>query len=91
MALNAALEGELGELHKQLTDRLKTHIRDPKCDPRYIQMAIKFLADNKIYQNAEPGNDISELSKDLQKRKKRFNKENITDIATAQAKKEAEG
>ena len=91
MSENAAQEGELGKLHAAIAQRLRVHVADVECDPRYLQMAIKFLADNKIYQNAAPGNDISELDKDLKHRKKRFGKENITDIATEMAKKEAIG
>ena len=97
MSQNAAMEGELGSLHSilcriykmQLTDEDGNPIKE--IDPRILGHINKFLADNKIYQNAEPGNDISELDVDLRKRKKRFGKENITDIATAAAKKEAIG
>ena len=97
MSVNAAQEGELGALHSiicrvyrgQLLDKDGNVRKD--VDPRILGHINKFLADNKIYQNAEPGNDISELDADLRKRKKRFGKENITDIATAQAQKEALG
>lgn len=97
MSVNAAQEGELGSLHsflcrvykQQLVDEDGNLLKD--VDPRILGHINKFLADNKIYQNAEPGNEISELDKDLKKRKQRFGKENITDIATEQAKKEAKG
>ena len=97
MAKNAAMEGELGSLHSILCKIYKGQLVDEdgelkaEIDPRILGHINKFLADNKIMQTAEPGNDISELDKDLRKRKKRFGKENITDIATEMAKKEAIG
>lgn len=97
MSVNAAQEGELGGLHSVICKVYRLNLCDENgepikdVDPRILGHVNKFLADNKIYQNAEPGNDISELDTDLKKRKKRFGKENITDIATAQAKKEAIG
>ncbi|MCP3681212.1 MAG: hypothetical protein GY861_00845 [bacterium] len=97
MSQNAAMEGELGSLHSLLCGAYRKLLVDEdgvllkEIDPRVLGHINKFLADNKIHQNAEPGNDISELSQDLQKRKKRFGKENITDIATEMAKKEALG
>ena len=95
MSKNAAGEGELGELHSILCQiyraQLTTASGKPKknIDPRILGHINKFLSDNRISQNAEPGNDISELDKDLKMRKKRFGKENITDIATKLAKEEA--
>lgn len=97
MSHNAAMEGELGTLHSLLCKLYKSKLVDKKgkllkeVDPRILGHINKFLADNKIYQNAEPGNDISELDKDLRKRKQRFQKDNITDIAIERAKKEAMG
>ena len=97
MSQNAAMEGELGALHSLLCGAYRTLLVDKKgkllkeIDPRVLGHINKFLADNKIHQNAEPGNDISELDKDLKKRKQRFGKENITDIATELAKREAIG
>lgn len=97
MSQNAAMEGELGSLHSILCKVYRGQLVDAdgnlreEIDPRVLGHINKFLSDNKIHQNAEPGNDISELDKDLRKRKKRFGQENITDIATAQAQKEAIG
>lgn len=97
MSVNAAHEGELGSLHSilckiyrsQLVDESGNILKD--IDPRVLGHINKFLADNKIHQVAAAGSDISELDKDIQKRKKRFGKENITDIATQAAKREALG
>ncbi len=96
MAKNAALEGELGELHSLVCKAYKEALIDPETgtlrkavDPRMLSNINKFLADNKIYQIPEPGSDISELDKGLRERKKRFGEENITDLATALALKEA--
>ncbi len=97
MSQNAAMEGELGSLHSLLCGAYRKLLVDEEgnlleeIDPRILGHINKFLNDNKISQNAEPGNDISELDKDLRKRKQRFGKENITDIATEMAKKEALG
>lgn len=91
------MEGELGSLHSILCQIYRNQLVDAdgnpltEIDPRVLGHINKFLADNRISQNAEPGNDISELDVDLRKRKKRFGKENITDIATEMAKKEAIG
>jgi len=97
MSVNAAQEGELGSLHSILCRVYRDQLVDKngellkEIDPRILGHINKFLADNKIHQNAEPGNDISELDKDLRKRKTRFGEENITNIATELAKKEARG
>ena len=97
MSQNAALEGDLGSLHSLLCGAYRRLLVDEKGEPRLeIDARVlghinKFLADNKIKQVAAPGNDISELDADLKKRKKRFGKENVVDIATKQAKKEAIG
>ena len=91
------MEGDLGSLHSLICGAYRQLLVDEngellkEIDPRVLGHINKFLADNKISQNAEPGNDISELDKDLRKRKQRFGKENITDIATELAKKEAIG
>lgn len=97
MSQNAAMEGELGKLHSLLCRAYRGFLVDQdgnpveQVDTRVLGHLNKFLADNKISQNAEPGNDISELDADLRKRKQRFGQENITDIATEMAKKEALG
>ncbi len=97
MSQNAAMEGELGILHSLLCGAYRKLLVDEdgelleEIDPRVLGHINKFLADNKIHQVAAPGNDISELDVDLKKRKQRFGKENITDIATEMAKKEAIG
>jgi hypothetical protein len=91
------MEGDLGSLHSLLCAAYRRLLVDEEGEPRteidarVLGHINKFLADNKIKQIAEPGNDISELDMDLQKRKKRFGKDNITDIATERAKKEAIG
>lgn len=81
MSTGAATEITLGELHVAIAKRLKTHIEDIECDPRYVQMAIKFLSDNNITCVIDKSNEIGELDKTLQARRKRFG-ENITDIAS---------
>ncbi len=97
MSQNAAMEGELGSLHSLLCGAYRKLLVDEEgnlldeIDPRVLGHINKFLNDNKIHQVAAPGNDISELDVDLKKRKQRFGKENITDIATEMAKKEAIG
>lgn len=97
MSQNAAMEGDLGSLHSLLCGAYRKLLVDEdgtprdEIDARVLGHINKFLADNKIRQIAEPGNEISELDQDLRKRKRRFGKENIIDIATAQANKEAIG
>jgi len=91
MAKNAAKEEELGTLHSLLSKQLRIKLGAKNCDPRYFQIATKFLNDNKIYQIPDLTNELGELDKDLQKRKRRFGTENITELATERAKKEAEG
>jgi hypothetical protein len=76
---------ELGELHKAIAKRLKLHVNDVESDPRYVQMAIKFLNDNKIYCVPSESNELGELDKALEKRKQRFGG-NIVDIAERTAK-----
>ena len=97
MSENAAMEGDLGSLHSLICGAYRKLLVGEdgellkEIDPRVLGHINKFLADNKIHQNAAPGNDISELDTDLKKRKQRFGKENIADIATERAKKEAIG
>ena len=76
----ATKESILGEMHKAIAKRLKIHIDDLESDPRYVQMAIKFLADNKIFCVPNETNEIGELDKSLQKRKNRFGG-NVVDMA----------
>jgi hypothetical protein len=91
MAKNAAGEGTLGLMHSLLATKISGKLAEEDCDPRWAQIAVKFLNDNNIYQIKEIGNEMDELEKDLTKRKRRFNTENITDLATELAKKEAMG
>lgn len=89
--MGAALEARMAEMHNKTAERLIKEIENPDSDPRYVQMAIKFLADNNVKMVAEVSNELGELDKHLQARKKRFGDipENgpgsITDIATKQA------
>lgn len=78
-------ESTMGTLHIKVSTRLTNEVKNKDSDPRYVQMAIKFLSDNKIYMTPEINNELGELDKHLQAKKKRFNNENITDIATKQA------
>lgn len=80
MVDTATKDTVLGDLHTLIAKRLRVHVEDVESDPRYIQMAIKFLADNKIYCVPSETNEIGELDKSLQKRKQRFGL-NIVDIA----------
>jgi hypothetical protein len=91
MAGTSAHENELGIVHKLLTERLTAELKKKKCDVKWIQAATKFLHDNKVYQIKDVGDGLDELDKSLSQRKQRFGKENITDIATELAKKEAVG
>lgn len=86
MVDTAAKDTILGDLHTKIAKRLKIHVDDLESDPRYIQMAIKFLSDNKIYCVPSETNEIGELDKALEKRKQRFGG-NVVDIAerTAEA------
>jgi len=85
MSTGAATEVTLGELHAAIAKRLKTHVEDIESDPRYLQMAIKFVSDNKITCVIDERNDVGELDKSLQKRKQRKFGSNVTDIATKMA------
>jgi hypothetical protein len=75
----------LGELHKAIAQRLKLHVNDVESDPRYVQMAIKFLNDNGIHCVPTETNEIGELDKALEKRKQRFGG-NVVDIAEKTAR-----
>jgi len=89
MSTGAATEVTLGELHAAIARRLREHVEDIESDPRYLQMAIKFVSDNKITCVIAERNDIGELDKSLARRKQRkfgtTSGENITDIATHMA------
>ena len=75
----------LGGLHEKIAERLLAHINDPESDPRYVQMAIKFLSDNKIYCVPSETNELGELDKSLERRKQRFGG-NVVDIAERTAR-----
>jgi len=81
MSTGAATEITLGELHAAIAKRLRTHIDDLESDPRYVQMAIKFLNDNKITCIIDQSNELGALDKSLERRKRRFGG-NVTDIAS---------
>lgn len=89
--MSATPEETMAHIHQMTADRLILEIENPKCDPRYIQMAIKFLNDNSMKMVPEVGNELGELDKHLQNKKKRFGNPpetgpgSITDIATKQA------
>lgn len=89
--MGATSEAMMAEIHKMTAERLIREIQNPECDPRYVQMAIKFLSDNKMTMVPEVSNELGELDKHLQKKKKRFGNApesgpgSITDIATKQA------
>jgi len=86
MAKGAASEQTMGTMHTNVVTRLNNEISNPESDPRYVQMAIKMLSDNKIFMNPTISNELGELDKHLQKRKKRrFGVDNIADFATKQA------
>jgi len=85
MSTGAATEVTLGELHAGIARRLKIHVDDLESDPRYIQMAIKFVSDNKITCVMDERNELGALDKSLQKREKRKFGSNVTDIATKMA------
>ena len=84
MTVKATPEKAMGELHLEVSERLKGEVKNKECDPRFVGMAIKFLADNKVTMIPEVSTALDELDRNLQKRKKRF-KGNITDFATKQA------
>ena len=95
MSTGAATEVTLGELHAAIARRLKIHMDDVECDPRYIQMAIKFVSDNHITCVVDERNELGALDKSLKRREQRkfgtVGKENITDIATKMAKEAING
>jgi hypothetical protein len=86
MSTGAATEVTLGELHAAIARRLKKHVDDVECDPRYMQMAIKFVSDNKITCVVDDRNELGALDKSLERREKRKFGKGITDIATKMAK-----
>ncbi len=88
MTVGAATEITLGELHSAIAGRLKMHVDDVDSDPRYVQMAIKFCADNKIVVVPNQTNAVGELTTALKNREKRIFKDNVTDLATAVAEKQ---
>ena len=89
MSTGAATEITLGELHAAIAKRLRAHVDDVECDPRYLQMAIKFVSDNHITCVVDERNELGALDKSLERRQKRkfgtTGSENITDIATKMA------
>jgi len=91
VSTGAATEITLGELHAAIAKRLRAHVDDVECDPRYLQMAIKFVSDNHITCVVDERNELGALDKSLERRKQRKfgsekGTENITDIATKMAK-----
>lgn len=82
----ATKEKVMGDLHIAVSNRLHREIADVESDPRYVGMAIKFLADNKVSMIKEVGNELDELDKQLQKRQQRFKQVGIADIAEQRAK-----
>ena len=89
--MGATPESIMAEMHTKTANRLLKEIANPDSDPRYVQMAIKFLSDNKVTMVPEISNELGELDKHLQNKKKRFGTPpesgpgSITDIATRQA------
>lgn len=81
----ATKETVMGDLHVEVSTRLSKEIKNSDSDPRFVGMAIKFLADNKVTMLIEVGNELGELDKHLQAKKKRFGKSNVVDIATKAA------
>jgi len=89
MSQSAATEQALGELHTAIAHRITTEINKDEIDPRFIQAGIKFLSDNKITCVAHKSNALGELERNLNRRKTRFGKAHITDLATKRAKEQA--
>lgn len=79
-------EAVMGELHVTITTKLNKMIPAKDSDPRWTQMGIKMLSDNKVFMTPEISNDLGELDKHLRAKKKRFSAENITELATKQAR-----
>ena len=84
-------EAVMGELHVTITSKLNKMIPVKDSDPRWTQMGIKMLSDNKVFMTPEISNELGELDKHLQAKKKRFKDENITEIATKQAQEAQHG
>lgn len=87
MTIGAATEVYLGGLHKAIAERLRIHVDNVESDPRYVQMAIKFCADNNITVVPNKTNEVGKLSKSLESRKKRIFNDNVTDLSTAVAER----
>jgi hypothetical protein len=81
----ATKEEVMGSLHVAVSNRLSKEILNDESDPRYVGMAIKFLSDNKVTMLAELDNELGELDKHLQARRKRFKGTNVTEFATKAA------
>jgi len=94
----ATPEKIMAAIHRATASRLLQEIENPDCDPRFVGQAIKFLNDNQIKMIPEVDNQLGELEKHLQKKKRRFlsrfnsegqkkqeSMKTITDIATKQA------
>lgn len=78
-------EAVMGDLHVTITKKLNEEIPKEDSDPRWTAMGIKMLSDNKVFMDPTISNELGELDRHLKRRKKRFGKDNITDIATKQA------
>jgi len=79
-------EGVMGDLHVTITRKLIKEIPKKKSDPRWTAMGIKMLSDNKVFMDRDVSNELNELDKNLQKKKKRdFGGTNITELATETA------
>lgn len=87
MTIGASTETNLGTLHSAIAERLKVHVNDVESDPRYVQMAIKFCADNKITVVPNKTNEVGKLSEALRNREKRIFADNVTDLSSAVAEK----
>jgi len=84
--MGATPEALMAIIHQKTADRLLAEITNPESDPRYVQMAIKFLSDNNVKMVPEVENELGELDKHLQRRKQRkFGGDNIADFAKKQA------
>ena len=89
MSEGAANEQTLGSLHTAIAQRLTSEINKEELDPRFLQAGIKFLSDNKITCVIHKSNALGELERSLNRRKTRFGKAHITDLATKRAEEQA--
>lgn len=89
--MGATKQDEMEKLHLGVSKRLIKEVKNKDGDPRYTGMAIKFLSDNKVTMVINTSNELGKLEKHLEKKKRRFGKDNITDIATKQAVAVGEG